>query len=54
VDEVKNLGNFVEVEILGESSPDKVEQIKEMAMMPGLEEKDRVWDIGYPDMIMYL
>lgn len=51
IDQVKNLGNFVEVESVNKSSYKKLLEVAERL---GIKESDIVSGKGYPDMIMEL
>jgi len=51
-DRIKNLGNFVEVELIGESNNKNREIVLELAKKLGLDKKDRVEGKGYPDLML--
>ena len=51
-DKIKNLGNFVEVELIGESNNKNREIVLELAKKLGLDNKDRIEGEGYPDLML--
>jgi adenylate cyclase class 2 len=52
LDEVKNLGNFIEIEIIGDETHEMKDMLFHIAQQLSLEEKDRVVKKGYPDFIL--
>jgi len=52
LDKVKNLGNFIEIEMVGEETEENENVLFKIAKQLSLEEIDRVVKKGYPDMIL--
>jgi len=52
LDIVKNLGNFVEIEMTGDETQENEKILFQAAKQLSLEEKDRVVKKGYPDLIL--
>lgn len=51
-DIVKNLGNFIEIEMIGDETQENENILFQAAKQLSLEEKDRVVKKGYPDLIL--
>jgi len=51
-DIVKNLGNFIEIEMIGEETQENENILFQVAKQLSLEENDRVVKKGYPDLIL--
>lgn len=51
LDNVKGLGHFVEIEIIGEEKKENIAQLKAIAKAMGFNEEDRISD-GYPEMLI--
>jgi len=52
LDTVKNLGNFIEIEIEGIESQENQSKLNNTAILLGLNENDRVSKKGYPDLFL--
>ena len=52
LDKVKNLGNFIEIEMMGDETQKNQNVLFKIAKQFSLEEKDRVVKKGYPDLIL--
>ncbi len=51
-DDVKNLGLFVEIEIMGDPTPETLAKIEEIATNLGIDPDQKIENLGYPDLIM--
>lgn len=51
LDNVKSLGHFVEIEIMGEENKENIARLKAIAKAMGLDEEDRISE-GYPEMLV--
>jgi adenylate cyclase class 2 len=52
LDKVKNLGDFIEIEIMGDETYETQNTLFQIAQQLSLEEKDRIIKKGYPDLIL--
>lgn len=52
VDEVRNLGTFIEIEKEGEDTKENENEIEKLQETLKLSEKDRIIKKGYPDLLM--
>lgn len=51
-DIVKNLGNFIEIEMIGDETQENESKLFQVAKQLSLEENERVVKKGYPDLIL--
>jgi len=52
LDNVKHLGNYVEIEIIGEDTPENRDALLDIAKKLSLDDKNRVSKKGYPDLFI--
>jgi len=52
LDKVENLGNFIEIEIIGDENQETQGMLFQIAQQLSLEETNRVVKKGYPDLIL--
>jgi len=52
MDKVKNLGNFIEIEFKGDPSRNTTMKLQKVASALNLSQKDIVYGVGYPDLLM--
>jgi adenylate cyclase class 2 len=52
LDKVENLGNFIEIEMIGNETQNNEDILLQVAQQLSLKDNDRVVKMGYPDLIL--